>query len=134
MEAYHSDVIGCFIWDLSETSQRRTDGTDVAGTYQWDVLVTYKRDVVGCFIWDLSETLWRRTDGTSLLRPLQTSSRRSNKTSWRRTTEPSWQPSIETSLGVSSESTCDVTGTYRETSLRCRCDVLLTDGTYCNAL
>ena len=30
--------------------------------------------------------------------------------------------------------TCDVTGTYRETSLRCRCDVLLTDGTYCNAL
>ena len=27
METYHSDVIECFIWDLQETSQRRTNGT-----------------------------------------------------------------------------------------------------------
>ena len=66
---------------------------NVVDTYHWDVLVMYHWDVVGCFIWDLFETSWRRTDGTSLLRPFETSLRRSNKTSWGR--------SIGTSLDVS---------------------------------
>ena len=76
--------------------------------------------------------------------------------SWRRTTETSWRRSTETSLGVSFETcfrrrenvplsrlgdvplrrhwmfhlrpTCDVTGTYREISLRRRYDVLLPGG------
>ena len=44
------------------------------------------------------ETLRRHTDGTSLLRPLETSSRRSNKMSRRRTTETSLGVSFETYL------------------------------------
>ena len=75
----------------------------VVDKYRWDVLVTYHWDVVGCFIWDLLEKSDRRTDGTSLLRPLDTSSRRLNKMSWRPTTETSWRRSIETLLGVSFE-------------------------------
>ena len=62
---------------------------DVVDTYHWDVLVTYQLDVVGCFIWDLFETSCRRTDETLLLRPLETSSQRSNKMLWRLTTETS---------------------------------------------
>ena len=54
-----------------------------------DVVETYQWDVVGCIIWGLLQTSWRRTDETLLLRPLKTSSRRSNKMSWRRTTETS---------------------------------------------
>ena len=84
----------CFIWDLQDTSQRRTNGTSRTRTTEtswW------------CFIWDLSETSWRRTDTTSLLRPLKTSSRRFNKMLWRRTTETSSRLSTETSLGVSFE-------------------------------
>ena len=73
---------------------------EVEEMYYWDVLVTYHWDVVRCFIWGLFEKLRRRSDGTSLLRPLKTSSQRSNKMPWRRTTEKSWQRSTETSLGV----------------------------------
>ena len=62
---------------------------DVVDTYHWDVLVTCQRDIVGCFIWDLLKVPWRRTDETLLLRPLETSSQRSNKMLWRRTTERS---------------------------------------------
>ena len=84
------DVVGTYSWDVVDTCP-------------WDVLGTYQWDVVGCFIWDLFEKSWRRTDKASLLRPLETSSRRSNKMSRRRTTETSWWRSIETSLGVSFE-------------------------------
>ena len=97
-------------------------------TYHWDVLVTYHWDVVGCFIWDLFETSWRRTDETSSLRPLETWSRHTNKTSWRRTTETAWRRSTETSWVFHLRRICDVTGTYKETSLRCRHDVLLPGG------
>ena len=45
-------------------------------------------------VWDVVETL---------LRPLETFSRRSNKALWRRTTETSWQRSTELLLGVSFE-------------------------------
>ena len=71
--------------------------------YHWDVLVTYHWKVIGYFIWDLLETSWRYTDLTSLLRPLETSSWRSNKTLWKRATETSWWRSAKTSLGVSFE-------------------------------
>ena len=90
--------------------------------------------VVGCFIWDLLETLQRRIDETSLLRPLMTSSGGSNMTSWRHTTETSWQRSSKTSLGVNLRRAFNVAGTYTETSLRRRHDVLLLSGTgiqYC---
>ena len=89
---------------------------------------TFHWDVFGCFIWDLSETSWRRTDETSSLRPLETSSRHNNKTSWRRTTDTSWWGSTETSLGVSFDITCNIDGTYRETSLRRYHNVFLPGG------
>ena len=54
-----------------------------------------------CFMRDLFETSWRCAYGTSLLRPFETSLRRSNKTSGRCTTDTSWWRSIETSLVVS---------------------------------
>ena len=57
------------------------------------------------------EKSWRRSDGTSLLRPLETLSRRSYRTCLKSTFH--LVPFIYTSLGVSFE-------TYRETSLRCR--------------
>ena len=72
MEMYHSDVIGCFIWELQKTSSRRNNGTswirtlrrlggvplrcrlvfhsrliwDVVGTYWWDVVITCPWDLV----------------------------------------------------------------------------------------
>ena len=85
-------------------------------------------NVVGCFIWDLFETSWRRTDETSSLRPLETWSRHTNKTSWRRTTDTSWRRSTVTSWVFHSRCTCDFAGTYKETPLRCRHDVLLPGG------
>ena len=97
-------------------------------TYRWDDLVTYRWDVVGCFIWDLFETSWRRTDETSSLRPLETWSRPTNKTSWRRTTETAWRRSNETSWVFRLRRICDVAGTYKETSLRRRHNILLPGG------
>ena len=69
METYHSDVIGCFLWELQETSWRPTNGTswiwrlgdiplrrrwvldlrliwDVVETYWWDVVITFPWHVV----------------------------------------------------------------------------------------
>ena len=72
-------------------------------------------------LWDVVETYC----GTSLLRPFKTLSRRSNKTSWdvllRRLGDVPTRRRWVFHLGR----TCDVTGTYRETSLRRRHDVLL---------
>ena len=91
------------VWFGTYRRRRRDVLMGRQGYVLLDVLVTYHWDVVGCFIWDLFETSRIGTDGTSLLRPLETSSRRSNKMWWRRTTETSWWRSTETSLGVSFE-------------------------------
>ena len=98
------------------------------GYVHWDFLVRYHWDAVGCFIWDLFETLLKRTDGTSSLRTHEMLPHYTNKTSWRRTTETSWWRSTETSLDVSFETYLNVAGTYRETSLRHRHDVLKPGG------
>ena len=103
---------------------------EIVDTYPWDVLVRYHWDVSGCFIWDWFETSWKRTDGTSLLRPLGTWSQRSNETSWRHTTETSLYFPLRCRWVFCLRRTCDVVGTYRETSLR-RCHgVLLPDGNW----
>ena len=57
---YHWDVVGFFIWDLLETSKRRTDGTSLLRP-----LETLSR---------LSNKMsWRRTTETSLRRSTETS-------------------------------------------------------------
>ena len=93
--------------------------------YHWDALVMYHWDVVACFIWELFGTLWRRTDGKSLLPPSETLSRRSNKTSWRRTSWRLGNVPPRRCCVFHLRCACDVTRTYRETSLRHRYDVLL---------
>ena len=97
-------------------------------TFHWDVLVTYHRDVVGCFIWDLLETLWRRNDRSScyvLLRRLyDVPMRRRGDAPLRRLSEVPLRRCWVFHL----RRTCDVAGTYRETSLR-RChNVLMSSG------
>ena len=74
------------------------------------------------------ETSWRRADGTSLLRSLK---RRYDVPIRRRGGVPLRRPGSVSSrrrwvfhLGR----TCDVTGTYRETSLRRHYDVLMPGG------
>ena len=93
--------------------------------YHWDVLVTYHWDVVGCFIWDLFETWYRRTDGTSSLRLLETSSdiplRSHENVPLRRSGDVPLRPRWVFHL----RRTCDVAGTYKETSLWHRHDVSL---------
>ena len=69
MDTYHWDVVGCFIWDLFETSWRRTDETSSLPT-----LETWSRHT--------NKTSWRCT----------------TETSWRRSTETSLGVSFETYL------------------------------------
>ena len=49
---YHRDVNGCFIWDLSETLWRRTDGTSSLRPHETSS-------------WHTKKTSWRRTTETS---------------------------------------------------------------------
>ena len=94
-------------------------------TCHWDVLVTYHWEVVGCFIWDLFETSWRRTVGRRcyvlLRRCHDVPIRRRGDVLLRRLGDVPTRRRWVFHLGR----TCDVTGTYRETSLRRRHDVLL---------
>ena len=69
MDTYHWDVFGCFIWDLFETSRRRTDGTS-------------SLRFLDTSSWHTNKTSWRRT----------------TETSWRRSTERSLGFSFETYL------------------------------------
>ena len=66
---YHWDVVGCFIWDVFETSWRRTDGTSSLHPLETSSQHTNK-------------TSWRRT----------------TETSWRRSTETSLRVSFGTYL------------------------------------
>ena len=69
MDTYHWNVFGCFIWDLFETSRRRTDGTSSLRSLEtWS--------------WHTNKTSWRRT----------------TETSWRRSTETSLGVSFATYL------------------------------------
>ena len=111
VETYHSDVIGCFDWELQETSLRLIK-CHIVDTYHWDVLLTYHWDFVGWFIWDLFQTTWRHTDETLLLRTLETPSCHSNETSWRQITETSCRHCTEMLLGCFP---WDVTATSLET-------------------
>ena len=42
METYHSDVIGCFIWELQETSERRTNGMSWIRTTETSLGVSFE--------------------------------------------------------------------------------------------
>ena len=127
METYHSNVIECFIWVLQETSQRLTNGTSNIRTTEtswwrttetslgvsFETCLRGQRDALmgrRCYV-----LLRRRHDfpirccGDALLRCLCDIPMRR-----------CWMSHLKR--------TRDVTGTYRETSLRRRYDVLLPGG------
>ena len=66
---YHLGVFGCFIWDLFETSWRRTDGTSSLSSLE-------------TLSWHTNKTSWRRT----------------TETYWWRSTEMPFGVSFETYL------------------------------------
>ena len=108
METYHNDVIGCFIWDLQETSWIRTNETSLGVSFE--TCLRRREDVLMrrcCYL-----LLRRRHDVPIRCRgdvPL----RRLNDVPSRRR----WVFHLRR--------ICDVAGTYRETSLQRRHDVLL---------
>ena len=121
METYHSDVIEGFIWDLQVTSQRRTNGTSKIRTTETSLGVSFetclrrrKDALMGrcCYV-----VLKRfhdvpiRCRGEVPLRRLGDVPPRSR-----------WVFHLRR--------TCDVAGTYRETSLQRRYNVLLPGGFY----
>ena len=127
METYRSNVIGCFIWDLHVTLQRRSNGTS------W---------------WLTTKTSWWRTTETSLGISFETCLRRRGDVLrehrfyvlLRRRHDVPIRRREDVPLRRLGEvplrrhwvfhfrRTCDVAGTYRETSLQCRHDVLLPGG------
>ena len=117
METYHNDVIGCFIWDLQETSWIRTTETSWWSTSETSLGVSFetclrrREDVLmkRCYF-----LLRRRNDVPIRCRgdvPL----RRLNDVPSRHR----WVFHLRR--------TCDVARTYIETSLRRRHNVLLPD-------
>ena len=96
--------------------------------YHWDVLLTYHWDTVKCFIWDLFQALMRRCCFVPL--------RRCNDVLVRCCKDVPL-----TDLGNAPprrrwifylRCSCDGAGTYRETSLRCCYDVLMSGGNFCD--
>ena len=59
MDTYHWDVVGCFIWDLFETSRKRTNGTSLLRPFETSLRLCNK-------------TSWRRTTETSSWRCIET--------------------------------------------------------------
>ena len=117
METYYSNVIGCFIWDLKETSQRRRNGTSwicTTETSWWDITemsldVSFETCLRGrgdvlmgrrCFVFlrCFHDVPIKRSGDVSLRRLGDVPPRRR------------WVFHLRC--------TCDVTGTYRETSPR----------------
>ena len=93
--------------------------------HHWDVLVTNHWDVVGCFIWDLFEMLRRHTDGTSLLcSQHDVPIRCCGEVPLRRLGDVPQRHCWVFHF----RRKCDVTGTYRKTSLQCHYNILLPDG------
>ena len=124
METYHSDVIECFIWDLQETSQRRTNGTSKIRT---------------------TETSWWRATETSLGVSFETCLRRWREAPMGRRCCVLLRRSYDVPTRCRGDvplrrlgdvpprchwvfhlrRTCDVAETYRETSLQHCHDVLM---------
>ena len=127
VETYTSDVIECFIWDLQEESQRCTNGTSKICT---------------------TETSWWSTTETSLGFSFETCLRRRRDALMGRRCYVLLRPCHDFPIRCRGDvllrrlwdvpprrrwvfhlrHTCNIIGTYRETSLRRRCDILLPSG------
>ena len=114
VETYHSDIIEFFIWDLEETSERRTNGTLKICT---------------------TETSWWRTTETSLGVSFGTCLKRRRDALIGHLCYVLLRRCHDVPIRYCGDAplfhlrrTCDVAGTYRETLLRRRYDVLLPGG------
>ena len=121
VETYHNNVFGCFIWDLQETSKKRVNGTSWIRTTETSLGVSFKTclrrrgDVMmgrRCYV------LLRRRYDVPIRRRGDAPLRRLGGVPSRRR----WVFHLRR--------TCDVIGTYRETSLRRHQDVLMPSGSF----
>ena len=119
METYHSELIGCFIWELLETSYRctnQTSWTRTTGTSWWHTTETSL---------DVSfETCLRRRQNVPLRRCHDILIRHCGDVPLRRL----GNVSLRLRWVFHLRRTCDVAGRHRETSLRRRHDALLPGG------
>ena len=128
VETYHSDVIGCIIWEFQETFYGRTNGMSwirITGTSWWRTTETSLGVSFGTCLRRHGDLLMRRRHDVPLRRSHGIIIRRRGDVPLRRFGNVPLRHRWVFHLRC----TCDVAGMYRETSLR-RChDVLLPGGT-----
>ena len=125
VETYHSDVIGCFIWELQETSERRTNGMSWIRTTETSLGVSFETYLRRC-----GDALMRRRHYVPLRRGHDIPIKRREDVPLRRLDDVPLRRRWVFHLRC----TCDVAGQYKETSLRRRHDVLLPGGKFVNFL
>ena len=127
MESRHSNVIGCLIWDLQETSKRRTNGTlwmRTTETSMWHTTDTSLGVSFDHCLRRRGEVLMGRRSYVLLRRRHDVPIRRHGDVPLRRLGDVPLIHRWVFHLGR----TCYVAGTYRETSLQRHRDVMLPAG------
>ena len=127
MESRHSNVIGCLIWDLQETSKRRTNGTLWMRTTEMSMWHTTDTSLGVSFdncLRRRGEVLMGRRSYVLLRRRHDVPIRRHGDVPLRRLGDVPLIHRWVFHLGR----TCYVAGTYRETSLQHHRDVMLPAG------
>ena len=127
MESRHSNVIGCFIWDLQETSKRRTNGTlrmRITETSMWHTTVTSLGVSFDNCLRRRGDALMGRRSYVLLRRRHDVPIRSHGDVPLRRLGDVPLIHHWVFHLGR----TCYVAGTYREASLQRRRDVMLPAG------
>ena len=123
METCHSDVIGYFIWELQETSYRRTNGASWVRTTETSLGASFET----CLRLR-GDILMGRLHKVSLIRRHDILIRcRGDVPLGRFGDVPMRRPWV-----FHTRRTCKVTGTYRETSLQRRHNILLPGGSVYN--
>ena len=125
VETYHSDVIGCFIWELQETSERRTNGMSWIRTTETSLGVSFETYLRCC-----GDALMRRRHYVPLRRGHDIPIKRREDVPLRHLDDVRLRRRWVFHLRC----TCDVAGQYKETSLRRRHAVLLPGGKFVNFL
>ena len=117
-ETYHNDDIGCFIWNLKETLRIRTTDTSWWRTSETSLGVSFETCLRHCedVLMRRCYVLLRRCQDVLIRCSRDVPLRRLNDVPSRHR----WVSHLRR--------TCDIAGTYRETLLRRRHNVLLSDG------
>ena len=127
METYHGDVVAYFVWELQETSWRRTNGTSwrrIIETSWWRTTETSLGVSFETYLRSRGDVLMRRRHYVPLRRCQNIPIRRHEDVPLRRLGDVPLRRRWVFHL----RSTCNVAETYKEMSLRRRHDVSLADG------